>query len=120
MRRANAWQSSSNHPVGIALYFYIIPFVDKPSIEKIPQHFVNETEQIIITRAISSNPSSDVYWYIKADIISLQRSVTVASFTKENATCADTKNFTVVASNGIGNNDSVMVELIVNCECLLL
>lgn len=120
MRRANSLQSSSNRPVDIVFNFHIIPFVDKPSIEKIPQHFVNESEQIIITRAISSNPSSDVYWYIEADLISLQKSVTVASFTKKNATCADTKNFTVVASNGIGNNDSVMVELIVNCEYLLL
>lgn len=58
---------------------------------------------------------SIVSWYDKTNLLLEQTSVTTATLTIQRASCTDTKNFTLVASNGIGTAAKAMVELIVNC-----
>lgn len=91
-------------------------YLDPPFIENRPSQIVNESDKIILTREISSNPVSNVSWYNKTDLLITQTSVQTASFTIEKATCTDTNNYTLVASNGVGNMVTAIVELIVNCE----
>lgn len=87
-----------------------------PTIENIPRQFVNESENVIITRNIYSNPLSTVLWFAKDVLLDTQPYVTKATYSREKVTCTDTKNFTIVASNGIGNKTTAVVELIVNCK----
>lgn len=71
---------------------------------------------MIITRNIYSNPLSTVLWFAKDVLLDTQPYVTKATYSREKVTCTDTKNFTIVASNGIGNKTTAVVELIVNCK----
>lgn len=50
------------------------------------------------------------------NFLKTQTSVKTASYTIEYTTCTDTKNYTLVTSNGIGNTVTARVELIVNCK----
>lgn len=91
-------------------------FLDKPEIVDKPRTLVNESEKVILTRAIDSNPSADVFWYSGQLLLRSQLSVKKATFTIEKASCTDTKNFTLVASNKVQRNVTALVELLVNCE----
>lgn len=77
---------------------------------------MNENEQVTLHREIISNPLSNVSWYNGSELLSNQWSVTNATFNIEKATCTDTKNFTLLASNGVQEDVTAMVELIVNCK----
>lgn len=90
--------------------------LDQPTIERRSLQIVNESEEISLTRDIVSNPVSNVSWYYGTQLLKTQPSVTTASYTIENTTCADTKNYTLVTSNGIGNIVTAIVELIINCK----
>lgn len=91
--------------------------LDKPEIVKNNQGtVVNEHEKVTLRRQIISNPLSNVSWYNGSDLLDTQWLVRNATFDIENATCTDTKNFTLVANNGVQGNVTAMVELIVNCE----
>lgn len=108
----------------LAIYIYLIKFecfcfktiLDHPAIENIPRQFVNESDTVMITRNIDSNPLSNVLWYAKEVLLDTQTYVTKATYSKEKASCTDTQNFTIVARNGIGNETTATVELIVNCK----
>lgn len=91
--------------------------LDKPKIVK-KNHgtVVNEFEQVTLYRKIISNPLSNVSWYNGSDLFNTQWLVRNATFNIEKATCTDTRNFTLVANNGVQENDTALVELIVNCE----
>uniref|UniRef100_A0A8W8LC32 Ig-like domain-containing protein n=1 Tax=Magallana gigas TaxID=29159 RepID=A0A8W8LC32_MAGGI len=91
----------------------------QPTIERRSLQVVNESEKFTITRYIESNPLSDASWYNGTQLLKTQTSVKTASYTIENTTCTDTKNYTLVASNGIGNTVTARVELIVNCKILI-
>ncbi|XP_052691739.1 basement membrane-specific heparan sulfate proteoglycan core protein-like isoform X3 [Crassostrea angulata] len=88
----------------------------QPTIERRSLQVVNESEKFTITRYIVSNPLSDASWYNGTQLLKTQTSVKTASYTIENTTCTDTKNYTLVTSNGIGNTVTARVELIVNCK----
>lgn len=97
----------------------VILFLDQPTIERRSLQVVNESEKFTITRYIVSNPLSDASWYNGTQLLKTQTSVKTTSYTIENTTCTDTKNYTIVASNGIGNTVTERVELIVNCKILI-
>lgn len=91
--------------------------LDKPEIIKNNHGTeVNENEQVTLYRQIISNPLSNVSWYNGSDLLDTQWSVKNATFNIENATCTDTKNYTLLANNGVQENVTALVELIVNCE----
>lgn len=77
---------------------------------------MNETEQVTLLREIVSNPLSNASWYNGSELLVSQSLVTNATFYIKEATCTDTKNFTLVVSNIIQENVTALVELIVNCE----
>lgn len=77
---------------------------------------VNESEQVTLVRQIISNPLSNISWYNGSDLLETRWLVTNATFTIKKATCTDTTNFTLVASNSVQKNVTALVELIVNCE----
>ena len=89
---------------------------DKPAIERKPTTIVNESERIELTREIESNPSSNISWYSGSTSLKNETNVKTATFIKEKALCTDTNNFTLVASNGVQESDTAIVELIVNCK----
>lgn len=88
----------------------------KPEIEQKPSTIVNESDKVILTREIVSNPSSDVYWYYRSELLVTQSSTKNATLIIEKAMCTDTKNFTLVASNTVEKNVTALVELRVNCK----
>lgn len=97
--------------------FSIFLLIDKPEIlEKHSINIANESEKVILTREIISNPLANVSWYNESDLLENQFSVTTASYTIQAAMCTDTKNFTLVASNRVRQNVTAMVELFVNCK----
>lgn len=99
----------------------VILFLDQSTIERRSLQVVNESEKFTITRYIVSNPLSDASWYNGTQLLKTQTTVKTASYTIENTMCTDTKNYTLVASNGIGNTVTATVELIVNCKiCITL
>lgn len=79
---------------------------------------VNESEKVTLTRVIDSNPLSIVMWYWKGMVLKTENMTirNIASYTIEEAKCYDTKNFTIIASNGVEKNATDLVELRVNCE----
>lgn len=95
-------------------YFFVL--LDKPEIKQKPSTIVNESDKVILTREIVSNPSSDVYWYYRSELLNTQLSTKNATLIIEKAVCTDTKNFTLVASNTVEKNVTALVELLVNCE----
>lgn len=88
----------------------------KPEIKQKPSTIVNESDKVILTREIVSNPSSDVYWYYRSELLNTQLSTKNATLIIEKAVCTDTKNFTLVASNTVEKNVTALVELLVNCK----
>lgn len=89
---------------------------DQPSIEKIPIQIVNESSKVSLKREISSNPLSNVSLYRGTELLHTAWYSSTAIFYIRQAKCTDTQNFTILASNGIKDNVSVSVELIVNCK----
>ena len=77
---------------------------------------VNETDRVVLTRNIYSNPLANVSWFDGTQLLQTQTSVNTTSFIIETVLCTDTKNFTLVASNTVQSNVTSRVELIVNCE----
>lgn len=77
---------------------------------------VNESEQVTLIRQIVSNPLSNVSWYNGSELLTTQQLVENATILIKKATCTDTKNFTLVASNIVQKNVTALVELIVNCK----
>lgn len=71
---------------------------------------------MFLKREISSNPLSNVSWYRGTELLEIEMSVKTATFHIQQAKCTDTQNFTILASNGIKDNVSVVLELIVNCK----
>lgn len=97
-------------------------FLDHPTIESKQPTIVNESEIIEFTRRIFGNPLSNVSWYNETELLKFEVAVTTATFTIEKTSCTDTKNYTIVATNGIGSYTSDFVELFVNCKfyCYLI
>lgn len=96
-----------------------IVILDQPEFVKKSIQQVNESEKITLARDIVSNPLSDASWYYGTQLLKTQTSVKTTTYTIENTTCTDTKNYTLVASKGIGNTVTARVELIVNCKILI-
>lgn len=94
-------------------------FVDKPVIEDKPITVVNESEKVILTRKIDSNPLSNVSWYNGSQFVYTQFSVKKATLIIEKASCTDTTNFTILASNTEKENVTARLELFVNCKCFI-
>ena len=88
----------------------------KPSIEIKQRMIVNETERIVLTRHIYSNPLANVSWLDGTHLLQTQTLVNTTSFIIERAQCTDTMNFSLVASNIVQSNVTSRVEVIVNCE----
>lgn len=84
-----------------------------------PLMIVNERDRVNLTRVIYSNPLSNVTWYSNEDIIKVEHLTSdnmIAFYTIEEAQCSDTKNFTIMASNGLEKDAKALVELRVNCK----
>ena len=94
----------------------VCQFTVKPSIEIKQSMTVNETDRVVLTRNIYSNPLANVSWFDGTQLLQTQTSVNTTSFIIETVLCTDTKNFTLVASNTVQSNVTSRVELIVNCE----
>lgn len=77
---------------------------------------VNESNRVILTRGIDSNPLSNVSWYDGPNLLNSETTVNTTSFVIAKARCTDTKNFTLTASNVVQRNVSSLIELIVNCK----
>lgn len=90
--------------------------LDSPMIEGKLLQTVNKSDSVTLTRNIVSNPLSNASWYDETQLLKTEPSVQTTTFTIKNAKCTDTKNYTLVASNGVGNTVTSMVELIVNCK----
>lgn len=88
----------------------------QPTIENKPQKVVNESEKVVLSRSISSNPLSNASWYNGAILLATQISTRTTEYSIDKASCEDTKTFSLEASNGIGKAVKVSVELIVNCK----
>lgn len=99
--------------------FLFVFVLDQPTVQHKPLQIVNESETVILTREISSNPSSNASWYDKIHLLKTEPSVMTTTLEIKNATCTDTKNFTLVVQNKVGN-DTDLVELIVNCKLCCL
>lgn len=95
---------------------FLFNYLDKPEIIDKPSTLVNESEKVILTRTIVSNPLVDVQWYKGFKLLYSQLSVKNATYILEKASCTDTTNFTLVASNEVERNVTALVELLVNCE----
>lgn len=67
----------------------------------------------------NQRPLSNASWYDGKQMLKTEISVKTATLTIENTMCTDTKNYTLVVSNGIGNTVTAMVNLIVNCKIFL-
>nr|XP_034300634.1 B-cell receptor CD22-like [Crassostrea gigas] len=94
----------------------VVNVLYQPRVESKPFKLVNDSEEVILTRNIYSNPLSNVSWFNSTELLKTDTSVITASFSIKRATCADTKNYTLVATNGVGNTVSAFVGLIVNCK----
>lgn len=88
----------------------------KPEIADKTGKIVNENAEILLSREIVSNPLSNVSWFNGSILLRSQSSVKTATYSKKNAACTDTTNFTLIANNGVGGNVTAFVELIVNCK----
>lgn len=90
--------------------------LDKPHVIDSPSITINETDRVVLTKEIASNPLSNVSWYNGSELLLTQYAVRTATFIIQKATCTDTKNFTLIASNIVERNVSALVEVIVNCK----
>ena len=98
------------------LFFLKCLLTDKPSIEKHDFIVVNETERVVFTREISSNPLANVSWYDGRQLLKSETAVSTTTFVIEKTRCTDTKNFTLTASNALQMNVTSFAELRVNCK----
>nr|XP_034303739.1 titin-like isoform X4 [Crassostrea gigas] len=114
--RCTAENNYSNGERGTDSQAMVVNVQYQPTIDRRSLQIVNESEKISLTRDIVSNPVSTVSWYYGTQLLKTQPSVTTATYTIENTTCTDTKNYTLLVSNGIGNTVEALVELIVNCK----
>nr|XP_022289527.1 nephrin-like isoform X2 [Crassostrea virginica] len=87
----------------------------KPSIEKRDFMVVNETERVVLTREIASNPLANVSWFDGQELFKSEIAVSTTTFIIEKTRCTDTKNFTLTASNALQRNVTSFAELRVNC-----
>lgn len=97
------------------IFVYIL-CLDKPHIIDFPSITVNENERVVLTKEIVSNPLSNVSWYDGSVLLLTQYAVRTATFIIQKATCTDTKNFTLIASNTVEGNVSALMEVKVNCK----
>lgn len=97
-------------------YFVYILCLDKPHIIDSPSITLNENERVVLTKEIVSNPLSNVSWYDGSELLLTQYAVRTATFIIQKATCTDTKNFTLIASNTVEGNVSALMEVKVNCK----
>ncbi|XP_078332852.1 hemicentin-1-like isoform X2 [Crassostrea virginica] len=88
----------------------------QPSIEIKQRMIVNESDRVVLTRQINSNPLANVSWLHGTQMLKRQTFVKTTSFIIETAQCTDTMNFTLIASNIVQSNVTSRVELIVNCK----
>ncbi|XP_078310218.1 contactin-5-like isoform X2 [Crassostrea virginica] len=114
--KCTAENTYGNEQKGTNSQNMVIDVLYKPVVENTIPTIVNETERVELIREIDSNPLSNISWYNGAELLKTQTSVTIANLTIQNASCADTKNFTLSASNIVQRNVTSMVELIVNCK----
>lgn len=96
--------------------FFIYFCLDKPHIVNTPSTTVNESDRVVLTKEIISNPLPTVSWYKGSKLLKTETLVRTATFTIEKAVCTDTMNLTLIASNTVQRNVSSLVELIVNCK----
>uniref|UniRef100_K1S1L6 Hemicentin-1 n=1 Tax=Magallana gigas TaxID=29159 RepID=K1S1L6_MAGGI len=114
--RCTAENNYSNGEKGTVSQPMVVNVLYQPTIEKRSLQIVNESEEITLIRDIGSNPLSNASWYDGKQMLKTEISVKTATLTIENTMCTDTKNYTLVVSNGIGNTVTAMVDLIVNCK----
>lgn len=95
-------------------------FLDQPEILNKSTTIANETDHVVLSREIVSNPLANVSWYNGSQLLDTRIAVRNATLIINRAMCTDTKNYTLVASNTVQENVSALVELIVNCEYILL
>ncbi|XP_078310226.1 cell adhesion molecule CEACAM1-like isoform X2 [Crassostrea virginica] len=114
--KCTAENTYSNREKGTNSRDMVIDVLYKPVIKNKIVTIVNNTENAELIREIDSNPLSNISWYNRAELLDTQTSVKIANFTIKNASCVDTKNFTLSASNVVQRNVTSMVELIVNCK----
>lgn len=100
-------------------YLFFV-FLDQPEISNKSTTIVNETDYVVLSREIVSNPLANVSWYNGSQLLHTQIAEKNATFIINRAMCTDTKNLTLLASNTVQENVSALVELIVNCEYILL
>lgn len=118
-RKVLAWIFVWKRMIFLILFIKLINcdcILDNPTIENRSLQTVNESESVTLIRNIASNPLSNASWYIGTQLLKTESSVQTTTLTIENTKCTDTNNYTVVASNGVGNNVTRLVELIVNCK----
>lgn len=101
----------------------IVNVLYNPIIQGKLQHIVNESERVTLSLTITSNPLANVTWYDGNKKLSTQEDIVPGNFTQKITSsftivskCTDTKNFTVVTSNGLREAVTDLVELIVNCK----
>lgn len=74
----------------------------------------------MLIREVDSNPLANITWYDGKKYLKSQTAVKTASLTIENASCEDSKNFTLEAKNILEIKVTAMVELIVNCKFIFV
>ena len=72
----------------------------------------------MLIREVDSNPLSNITWYDGNKYLKSETAVKRTNLTIENASCYDSKNFTLEAQYSLEIKVTVMVELIVNCKFL--
>ncbi|XP_061188082.1 hemicentin-1-like [Saccostrea echinata] len=78
---------------------------------------ISEGQRAQMSTTVTSNPASSVSWFRGNDKLYTQGSVSgISTYTISRARCTDTGQFRVVASNGIQNNYSTVVNLYVYCS----
>lgn len=95
-------------------YFHFLS--DEPAIEIAPRYIVNETDKVVLISIIDSNPLSNISWYTGSELLQYHPLAKKTNFTIGKASCTDTKNFTLLASNTVRSNVTAFTELLVNCK----
>ncbi|XP_078334163.1 neural cell adhesion molecule 1-like isoform X2 [Crassostrea virginica] len=115
--RSGSYSCAASNTVGTSESATIdVDVLYKPSIEERDVKVVNETERVLLTREISSNPLANVSWYDGRQLLKSEMAVNTTTFIIEKTKCTDTKNFTLTASNASQRNVTSLAELIVNCR----
>ncbi|XP_052720144.1 carcinoembryonic antigen-related cell adhesion molecule 5-like isoform X4 [Crassostrea angulata] len=115
--RTGLYNCTSTNLAGTSIAVTIsVDVMYKPHIIDSPSITVNENERVVLTKEIVSNPLSNVSWYDGSELLLTQYAVRTATFIIQKATCTDTKNFTLIASNTVEGNVSALMEVKVNCK----